>query len=262
MPLNSRHPLQHTFDNVRTASGNNQQRPPVEMIAERLSYFTSRPQNVHLWWPPSYASICRTFSIISEVLLVDGRPERGSSSVVVFPSRKHKHIFCSGLSSRTPAPTLRVSLLQFSQICSRICLHVAPFRCDTTSHTDLVQLAAVGLYCWSHAVHAVCRFYPCLWRTMRMRVHMRQAVVQIWHHSPNFLDTPCIILLISLLMVFEKFPQIDRSMSVVNIPSTNRSIFASRASENLYKKRSVCIFLWLQEMRMNTLMYVLFCFII
>ena len=35
---NSHHPLQHTFDNVRTANGNNQQRPPVESIAERLSH--------------------------------------------------------------------------------------------------------------------------------------------------------------------------------------------------------------------------------
>ena len=53
---NSRHPLQHTFDNVRTASGNNQQMPRVESIAERLSHdlwWHSRPQNVHLWWPPS-----------------------------------------------------------------------------------------------------------------------------------------------------------------------------------------------------------------
>ena len=53
---NSRHPLKHTFDNVRTASGNNQQRPYVESIAERLSHdfwWNSRPWNVHPWWPPS-----------------------------------------------------------------------------------------------------------------------------------------------------------------------------------------------------------------
>ena len=40
---------------VRTASRNNQQRPPVESIAERLSHdlpWYSRPQNMHLWWPP------------------------------------------------------------------------------------------------------------------------------------------------------------------------------------------------------------------
>ena len=40
--------------------------------------------------------ICCTFSVISGVLLVDGRPERGSSLVVSFPSRKrlnHSPIF-------------------------------------------------------------------------------------------------------------------------------------------------------------------------
>ena len=53
---NNRHPLQHTFDNVHTASGNNKQRPPVESIAEWLSrdlWWHSRPKNVILWWPPS-----------------------------------------------------------------------------------------------------------------------------------------------------------------------------------------------------------------
>ena len=37
----------------------------------------------------SCASICRTFLIISGVLLVCGRPECCSSSVISFPSRKH-----------------------------------------------------------------------------------------------------------------------------------------------------------------------------
>ena len=35
---NSRHPLQDTFNNVRTASGNNQKKPPVESIGERHSH--------------------------------------------------------------------------------------------------------------------------------------------------------------------------------------------------------------------------------
>ena len=35
---NSRHPLQHMFDNIHTTSGNNQQRPPVESITEWLSH--------------------------------------------------------------------------------------------------------------------------------------------------------------------------------------------------------------------------------
>ena len=55
------------------------------------------------------------------------------------------------------------------------------------------QLATVSLHCRSHAVHAVCRFSPRLWRTMCMHVHMRQVAIEIWHHSPNFLDTPCYI---------------------------------------------------------------------
>ena len=38
---------------------------------------------------------------------------------------------------------------------------VAELVC-TTSHSDYIQLAAVGLHCWSHAVHAVCRFSLCL----------------------------------------------------------------------------------------------------
>ena len=71
----------------------------------------------------SCASICRTRSIMSGVLLVDGRPERGSSSVVSFPSRKRlnrrKHIFCSRLPSRTLAPTFHASPSPFSLICSR-----------------------------------------------------------------------------------------------------------------------------------------------
>ena len=37
------------------------------------------------------ASICHTFSIISGVLFVDGRPERGSTSVISFPSQKRLH---------------------------------------------------------------------------------------------------------------------------------------------------------------------------
>ena len=72
----------------------------------------------------SCASICRTFSIISGVLVVDGRPEcSSSSSVICVPSQKHltirKHIFCLRLPSLTPAPTFHVSPLQFSPICSR-----------------------------------------------------------------------------------------------------------------------------------------------
>ena len=39
---NSRNLLQHKFDNVHTASRNNQERPNVESIAERLSH--------DLWW--------------------------------------------------------------------------------------------------------------------------------------------------------------------------------------------------------------------
>ena len=103
----------------------------------------------------SCSSICCTFSIISGVLHVDGWPERGSSSVV--PSLREsvwtirKHIFFPRLPSLTSAETFQASPLHFSPICSRIwCLHVVPLCCDTTSHTDYIQLAAVGLHCRSH----------------------------------------------------------------------------------------------------------------
>ena len=49
-----------------------------------------------------------------------------------------KHIFCSWLPSHTLAPTFHTSPLQFSPICGRTwCLHIAPLRCDTTSHNDM-----------------------------------------------------------------------------------------------------------------------------
>ena len=96
------------------------------------SRFSAYPNHRGWWCPPvlvkaissainlsvsrrSCASICRTFSIISGVLLVDGRPERGSSSVVSIPSQKcfnrSKHIFCSWLPSRTPDE-------HFTRLCS------------------------------------------------------------------------------------------------------------------------------------------------
>ena len=101
-----------------------------------------------------------------------------------------KHIFCSRLPSHTRAPTFHETPLLFSPICSRTWrLQVAPLRYDTTSHTDYVQLAVVGLHCRSHVVHTVWGFFPWLWRTMRMRAHMHQVAVEVWHHSLNFLDT-------------------------------------------------------------------------
>ena len=146
----------------------------------------------------SWASIYHTFWIISGVLfVVDGRPELDSSSVV--PSLREsiwtisKPIFCSRLPSRTHAPTFLASPLQFSPICNRPwCLDVASLRCDSTSQTDYVQLAAVGLHCLSHAVHAVSRISPCVWRTMRMRNTCAKLPFR-WHHSPNLLDTPCML---------------------------------------------------------------------
>ena len=114
-----------------------------------------------------------------------------------------KHIFCSQFSSRTPVPKFHASPLQVSPICNRTWyLHVALLRCDITSHTDYVQLAAVSLHCRSHGVHAVCRFSPCLSRTMRMRAHMSQVAVQIWPHSPNLLDASCISLVSAVLRSF------------------------------------------------------------
>ena len=81
-------------------------------------------------------------------------------------------------------------------------VHVAPLHCDTTSHTDYVHLATVGLNCWSHEVHTVCRFSPCPWRTMCMLTHTCQVAVKIWHHSPNFLDTPCILVYVCVCVLY------------------------------------------------------------
>ena len=64
--------------------------------------------------------------------------------------------------------------------------HFTCLRCSFPQFlVDYVQLAAVDLQCWSHAVYAVCRF-SCLWRTMLMRAYMSKVAVQIWYHSPNF----------------------------------------------------------------------------
>ena len=143
-----------------------------------------------------WASICRTFSDHFWGSACRWPTRKWLILSRILPFEKVFEPFVNAFSAhgfpRTPAPILHASPLKFSPICSRIwCLHVAPLRCDTTSHTDYVQLAAVGLHCRSHAVHAVCRFSPCLWRTMRMRAHMCQVAVLVWHHSPNFLDTHC-----------------------------------------------------------------------
>jgi len=143
----------------------------------------------------SCASICLTRSIISGVLLVDGQPEHGSSSVVSVPSRKRlnhrKHIFCSRLPSRTLAPTFHASLSPFSLICSRTwCSLIAPLHCDATSHTDHVWLPTAGLAWRSRVLYARWRFSMYLWIAMRMRAHLAHVAIEISDHSPNFLDTP------------------------------------------------------------------------
>ena len=88
-----------------------------------------------------------------------------------------KHIFCSWLSSRTPAPTFHASPLQFFPIYSRtLFAHCSIALWHYLSH--YVQLATVGLCCQSHGVHAFCLFSPCLWRTMHMRAHLCQVAIQ------------------------------------------------------------------------------------
>ena len=107
---------------------------------------------------------------------------------LLFPNSSVMNI---SVSLRSCAPTFHASPLQFSPICSRTwCLHVAPLRCNTTSHTDYVQLAPVGLHCRSHAVRAVSILPMPLKNHAHARTHA-PSFVEIWHHSPNFLDTPC-----------------------------------------------------------------------
>ena len=146
----------------------------------------------------SCASICRTFFIISGVLLVDGRPER--ASVVSFSSRKrlnHSILFRSRLPSRTPAPTFHASPLQsFPQfvaeldVCTLLhCAVTLPLILSTFNWQQLLN-------CRSHAVYSASWILPMsLKNHAHARTHMRQAAIQIWHHSPNFLDTSYIGLL-------------------------------------------------------------------
>ena len=142
------------------------------------------------------ASICCTFSIISGVLLVVA--DLNVAHIQSFPSLRErvwticKHIFYSWPPSRIPTPTFYMSLLQFSPICSRTwCLHIAPLPCDTTSHTDYIQLAAVSLLLVTCSPWCV-SILPMSLKNMHLHAHMRQVTVQIWHHLLNFLDTLCI----------------------------------------------------------------------
>ena len=104
------------------------------------------------------ASICRTFSIISGVLLDDGRPERGSSSIVSSLRERVNTFSAHGFSP----VQLHVHFTRLRSSFPQIVAEHAPLRYDTTSHTDFVQLAEVGLHCRSHAAHAVSLFSPCL----------------------------------------------------------------------------------------------------
>lgn len=97
----------------------------------------------------SRASICRTrLSIMSGVLLVHSRPERGSSAAVSFPSQKRKNTFSAH--AFHPAhlpPTFHPS--PFSPIFSRTCsltLPVTPttFHCLQQVYPDGHEYSTLG----------------------------------------------------------------------------------------------------------------------
>ena len=104
-----------------------------------------------------------------------------------------KHIFYSWLPSRPPAPTFHACPLQISPICSRSwSLYVAPLRCDTTSHTDYVQLAEVGFHCMSRADHAVSILPMSLKYHVHVRTHARSCR---WDMTPFtvLFRQPCVL---------------------------------------------------------------------
>jgi len=99
--------------------------------------------------------------------------------------------------SRTLAPTFHASPLPFSLICSRTwCLLVVQLHCDPTFHTDYVRLSASGLPWRSRVLYATWRFSTCLWIAMCISAHLAHVAVEISDHSPNFSDTPCILIIV------------------------------------------------------------------
>ena len=105
----------------------------------------------------------------------------------------HKHILCSQLPSRIPAPKFHAVRCSFPQF-------VADLDICTLLHCAVTLPLTLTTFNWPQSVYSAdhmqsmltskCRFSPCLWRIMRMRAHMRQVAVKIWHHLPNVLDTP------------------------------------------------------------------------
>ena len=118
----------------------------------------------------SCASICRTFSIISGVLLVDGRLQYGSLSVISFPSPKHLN------HSAHSFPSVHLhkhfTCLQF----------VAELYVCALCHSAVTLTMfnwPQSVYTASHMQSMLCQFSPCLWITM----HLCQVTIQIWHHG-------------------------------------------------------------------------------
>jgi len=142
----------------------------------------------------SCASICRTLGFCLSTADPNVAHPR------LFPSRREsvwtsrKHIFCSRLPSRTLAPTYHASLSQFSLICSRTwCSLVAPLHCDPTSHTDYVRPPAAAVSWRSRLLYAPWCFSTYFWIAMCIRAYLAHVAVEICYHSPNILDTTCIV---------------------------------------------------------------------
>ena len=66
--------------------------------------------------------------------------------------------------------------------CSNTLWHYLSHRLCSTDRSWFTLPVTCSLYC--------VLIPPCLWRIMRMG----QVAIQIWHHSLNFLDRPCILM--------------------------------------------------------------------
>ena len=108
---------------------------------------------MHLWWPPSCASIRRTSSIISGVLFVDDRPERGSSSIVS-TLRKSVNTF-----SAHGFPPVHLHQ-HFTCLCCSFLQFVAELAC-TLLHCTVKLPLTLTTFNWPQSVYTAGYSSPC-----------------------------------------------------------------------------------------------------
>ena len=158
---NSRHPLQHTFETF------------VQLLKTiSKGPLLNRSQNgCHTIFDGIHVRKTCTFDgrRLVPVFVILSRSFLGFCLLVADPNMAHLQWYPSlreSINTFTAHgfPTVHLQK-NFTRLCSGLLLFVAKLLCmllhcavTLTSHTDYVQLAAVGLQCRSYAVHAVCRF--------------------------------------------------------------------------------------------------------